>query len=52
MNSTQKTMLETLQKTFNVNIEYSLFDNMTEEEIEEQIGIIEEKLFNDLFENK
>jgi len=25
---------------------------MTEEEIEEQIGIIEEKLFNDLFENK
>jgi len=52
MNSTQKTMLETLEKTFNIKIDYDFFSGMPEEKIEEEIKKIEEKLFYDLANNK
>jgi len=52
MNSTQKTILETLVRTFGVPIDQQDFFDKTDEEVEQKIKQIEEQLFIDLFENR
>lgn len=45
----QKYTLETLEKSFNVKIDYDLISKMTDEEIETYINKIDDDLFNDHF---